>query len=223
MGAPPTAPWCLAADRGVLFNSRAFRRFKSTWRSPRRRRAVQKALSRFRAFEQPFIQAGRTPPPSGQLAWHLAREAAHAQEVTRTSQEITEVLTSRQQRRLAEISLQDQGAEGLFQPEIVTALELTPTQQRSLARLRQEADRLIAARLGRPRGPDGRPLGPAGAGASRTGAGTNAASGVNQTGVLLSPVTGITSWIRPEQPATGIPARRWLSSKARRDSAPPWP
>lgn len=161
--------------------------------------AVQRALSRFQAFEQPFIQAGRTPPPSGQVAWHLARQAAHAQEVTRTSQEITQVLTSTQQRRLAEISLQDQGAEALFQPEVVKTLGLTPAQQQSLARLRKEADQQIAARMGRPRGLDGRPLTPGGGGGSRAGTSAGGGAGVGRPGAGASPITGVADIIRASE------------------------
>jgi len=158
--------------------------------------AVQGVLGRFQAFERKFFEEFHNPPPSGRVEWHLARQAAHELELTRAGREIARVLTRAQMQRLGEISLQDQGAEALFQPEVVKALGLTPAQQQSLARLRQEADQQIAARMGRPRGPDGRPLTPGGGGGSRAGASAGGGAGVGRPGAGTSPITGVTEIIQ---------------------------
>jgi hypothetical protein len=55
------------------------------------------------------------------------------------SKQIQDVLTSEQRRRFEQISLQAQGAEALFRPEIVKALGITPAQQNRLAQMRQQA------------------------------------------------------------------------------------
>ena len=161
--------------------------------------AVQGVLGRFQAFERKFFEEFHNPPPSGRVEWHLARQAAHELEVTGAGREIAQVLTSAQMQRLGEISLQDQGAEALFQPEVVKALGLTPAQQQSLARLRKEADRQIAARMGRPRGPDGRPLTPGGGGGSRAGTSAGGGAGVGRPGAGTSPITGVTEIIQASE------------------------
>ena len=71
----------------------------------------------------------------------LSREREQAR------QQIMGLLTPAQAKRLEQISLQDAGAEALFQPDVIRALGLSRDQQQKLAEIRDEAEEEVAARM----------------------------------------------------------------------------
>ena len=89
------------------------------------------------------------------------REESMRQAVARAGEEILQKLKPAQQKRLKEICLQAQGADALFKPEIIQALDLTATQQIKLASMRQEAERQALALYG-PGNNHGQPPAPIG-------------------------------------------------------------
>jgi hypothetical protein len=71
------------------------------------------------------------------------KEDSTRQAVVHASEQITQLLTPVQQKRLKEIRLQVQGADALFKPEIIRALGLTATQQIKLGKLREETNHQV--------------------------------------------------------------------------------
>ena len=71
------------------------------------------------------------------------KEDSTRQAVAHAGEQITQLLTAVQQKRLREIRLQVQGADALFKPEIIPVLGLTTTQQIKLGKLREETNRQV--------------------------------------------------------------------------------
>ena len=71
------------------------------------------------------------------------KEDSTRQAVAHAGEQITQLLTAVQQKRLREIRLQVQGADALFKPEIIRALGLTTTQQIKLGKLREETNHQV--------------------------------------------------------------------------------
>ena len=65
------------------------------------------------------------------------------QAVAHAGEQITQLLTAVQQKRLRENVLEVQGADALFKPKIIPVLGLTTTQQIKLGKLREETNRQV--------------------------------------------------------------------------------
>jgi len=98
---------------------------------------IGEILSTFRALESKLLEENRNvsgPRP------HLAvmeRMKQLEKENQKVSTQISSVLTSPQRDRLKQVSLQNRGAEVLFDPEIVKAIGITRAQQKRLDAMRQ--------------------------------------------------------------------------------------
>ena len=103
--------------------------FSADLRSSRRASLVQRK-QQFEQQKQEFEQQRQ-------------KEDSTRQAVARAGEEIMQLLTPVQQKRLREIRLQVQGADALFKPEIIRVLGLTATQQIKLGKLREETNRQV--------------------------------------------------------------------------------
>jgi hypothetical protein len=103
--------------------------FSADLRSSRRASLVQRR-QQFEHQKQEFEQQRR-------------KEDSTRQAVAHAGEQITQLLTPVQQKRLKEIRLQVQGADALFKPEIIQALGVTATQQIKLGKLREETNRQV--------------------------------------------------------------------------------
>jgi hypothetical protein len=117
--------------------------------SDEQREKIAEITGQLREFESSFeadLQLGRRPSfaqRNQQFEQRRQQVDSTRQAVARAGEEITQLLTSVQQKRLKEIRLQAQGADALFKPEIIRALGLTATQQIKLGKLREEANRRV--------------------------------------------------------------------------------
>ncbi len=106
-------------------------------------------LAEFRRSEADLYSKAEAEQASRQDSFEQgAKEREAKQEVTRQAvaragEEIVALLAPAQRARLEQIRLQALGAEALFKPEVVQALNLTASQQVKLATLREEAEREV--------------------------------------------------------------------------------
>jgi len=161
--------------------------------------AVQAITQRLHTFEMKVFEEGKNPPPSRRAEWHTVRQVAAQREVAKASQELAQVLTGAQVQRLGEIALQDQGAEALFQPEVIKALGLSQAQQQNLARIQNEANQQIAAALGLPRGPARVPPVPGGIGTPQARASAGGGTAAAGAGAGSTSNTGLSEIIRASE------------------------
>ncbi|MEO8429660.1 MAG: hypothetical protein ABI651_21420, partial [Verrucomicrobiota bacterium] len=122
----------------------------------KQREQITETIGQVNQFETAMFNEIRSsyPRPNHELyERRKQKEEATRRAVTDAGEEILRPLQPVQRNRLKEICLQAQGAEALFQPEIIRALGLTATEQIKLANLRREAERQTSAPYGGPRNP----------------------------------------------------------------------
>ena len=121
--------------------------------SDEQRAQIAEITGQLREFESSFHadpQSSRRASFAQQMAQQKQqseqrklKEDSTREAVARAGEEMTQLLTPVQQKRLKEIRLQVQGADALFKPEIIRALGLTATQQIKLGKLREETNRQV--------------------------------------------------------------------------------
>jgi hypothetical protein len=113
--------------------------------------AVKTIVGRLRGVERRIMtetdQANRQlPAPERERRW-AETDGAIARERQQARQQIVGLLTPAQAKRLEQISLQDAGADALFELEVIRTLGLSHEQQQRLAEIREEAEEEVVARM----------------------------------------------------------------------------
>lgn len=120
--------------------------------SAAQKEAVATAVARLKAFEAQLAYDLKHPPalPGGsesEQRWVTGKHEEAVQALSQARLEIGRALGPTQMRRLEQIGLQELGAEALFRSDVVRSMNITPAQQKAMAKI-QEATASSAERAG---------------------------------------------------------------------------